>query len=144
MLKKTALFTAIVLVSIQFIGVERTNPEVDEQLALKAPDDVMSILKKGCYDCHSNETKWPLYSNIAPISFVVASHVKKARKALNFSTWASIEKDIKEKRLKRAVMTVNNGMMALPSYRYAHEKAKLSKDEKTTLTTWFEKEIDSL
>lgn len=144
MLKKSIIFTIVFLVSIQFISVEKTNPPVDVALSLKAPDDVMIILKKGCYDCHSNETKWPYYSDIAPASFFIASHVKKGRKALNFSTYEEIDPKIKKERLKRAIMTINNGMMALPSYLSVHNEAMLSKKEKAVLTKWFEKEIESL
>lgn len=141
MLKKTAIFTFIVLVLIQFIHVDKTNPKVDKELELKAPQDVMHILKRSCYDCHSYETKWPYYSNIAPVSFVVASHVKDARRAMNFSTWKVMDSKIKVERLKRAIQTVNNEMMALPSYVYAHKNAKLTKEEKGILTTWFKKEL---
>lgn len=144
MFKKTAIFTVIVLILIQFIHVDKTNPKVDDQLEVKAPEDVMNILKKSCYDCHSYETKWPSYSNIAPISFVVASHVKDARRAMNFSTWKVIDSKIKEERLKRAIQTVNNGMMALPSYIYAHKNAKLDNDEKKILSAWFKEELSAL
>jgi uncharacterized membrane protein len=144
MLKKTLIFTLIFLASLQLISVDKTNPKTDEQLAIDAPQDVKHILKKGCYDCHSNETKWPYYSNIAPVSFFVASHVKNGRKALNFSTYKEINKDIKEQRLKRAIMTVNNGMMALPSYLSVHDDAVLDKEEKKILTKWFEKELELL
>ena len=142
MLKKTAIFTIISLILIQFIHVDKNNPKVDKQLEVKAPKDVMGILKRSCYDCHSDETKWPAYSNIAPISFVVASHVKDARAAMNFSTWKVIDSKIKVQRLKRAIQTVNNGMMALPSYIFAHQNAKLTKEEKSILTTWFKKELE--
>ncbi|MDA3907907.1 MAG: heme-binding domain-containing protein [Sulfurimonas sp.] len=141
MLKKTLIITIILLISIQFISVDKTNPPVDESISLKAPNEVMSILKKGCYDCHSNETKWPYYSDIAPVSFFVASHVNKGRKAMNFSVWNKIDSKIKHKRLKRAVITVNNGIMALPSYISAHDEAKLSKGEKEIITTWFKKQL---
>lgn len=143
MLKKTIITVIIILVSIQFISVDKTNPPVDEKVALKASDEVMSILKKGCYDCHSNETKWPYYSDIAPVSFFVASHVNKGRKALNFSNWENIDSDIKKERLKRGIVTVNNGIMALPSYLSAHDEAKLSKEEKEILTAWFKEELNS-
>jgi hypothetical protein len=134
----------MIFIAIQFIRPEKTNPRVDKTIALSASKDVMDILKKSCYDCHSYETKWPTYSEIAPISFFVASHVKKGRKALNFSEWKNIDTDIKEKRLKRAIMTVNNGMMALPSYVSVHDNAKLNKDEKTILIKWLEDEIHKL
>ena len=144
MLKKTLIFTIILLIAIQFISVDKTNPPVDEKISLKASPEIMTILKKGCYDCHSNETKWPYYSNIAPVSFFVASHVKKGRNAMNFSKWDEIDSKIKKERLKRAVVTVNNGRMALPSYLSAHEEAKLSKGEKEIITAWFKKELASI
>jgi len=144
LLKKTVIFTVLLFVLIQFISVEKTNPKIDETLTLKAPQEVMSLLKQSCYDCHSYETRWPAYSNVAPISFFVASHVKKARKAMNFSIWSEIDPKIKQQRLKRAITTVKNEMMALPSYVSAHEEAKLSKDEKDVLIKWFENELASL
>ena len=144
MLKKTVIWSVAALVAIQFIEVDKSNPKVESEIALQAPQKVMSILKKSCYDCHSNETKWPHYSNIAPISFVVASHVKDARAALNFSEYEKIDKERKVARLKRAIVTVKNERMALPSYVMAHQEAKLSQDEKVVLVKWFEKELESL
>ncbi|WP_373072449.1 heme-binding domain-containing protein [Sulfurimonas sp.] len=144
MLKKTLLITLFILIAIQFIRPDKTNPPIDKAIALNSSKDVMNILKNSCFDCHSYETKWPYYSEIAPVSFFVASHVKKGRKALNFSEWKNIDKDIKKARLKRAIMTVNNGMMALPSYVSVHDNAELSKDEKSTLIKWFEKELEIL
>ena len=142
MLKKTIIFVVLLLFVIQFISLDKTNPKVDENVTLDAPKNVMSILKISCYDCHSYETKWPYYSNIAPISFFVVSHVNDGRDALNFSKWQEIDPDIKQKRLKRAIKTVNNEMMALPSYVSAHEDAQLSKDKKKILTGWFESELN--
>lgn len=144
MLKKTLIFIVITLFAIQFISVEKTNPPVNNSLTLKASKEVSSLLKKGCYDCHSYETKWPSYADIAPISFFVASHVNNGRKAINFSLWNDIDEKIKIQRLKRAVITVNNGRMALPSYLSAHEESKLSKDEKLILTNWFKSELKAL
>lgn len=143
-MKKTVIFTLILLIALQFIQIDRTNPAVDESIALHTEESVQNILKSGCYDCHSNETKWPTYSYVAPVSFFVASHVKKGRKALNFSQWKDIDPEIKKKRLERAIMTVNNGRMALPSYLLAHDDAKLSKENKEILIKWFEKELENL
>lgn len=141
MFTKISIFTLVIIVAIQFIPMDKTNPPVNKTLALQTSPEVMEVLKKSCYDCHSYETKWPYYSDIAPVSFFVSSHVKKARKALNFSIWEEIDPKIKEQRLKRAVITVNNEMMALPSYVLAHEEAKLSKDEKALLINWFKSEM---
>ena len=144
LLKKTVIFIIVTLLAIQLIRVDKTHPPIDDSITLKTSKDVMSILKKGCYDCHSYETKWPYYSDIAPVSFFVASHVKKGRKAMNFSLWNKMDEKVKAQRLKRAIETVNNGRMALPSYLSAHEEARLSKDEKATLTTWFKNELKIL
>ena len=62
MIKKILIAIVLVLVGIQFINVDKTNPPVDEALTLQAPVEVMDILKNSCYDCHSNETVWPEYS----------------------------------------------------------------------------------
>jgi hypothetical protein len=142
MLKKTLLSIIVILVLVQLIPLEKSNPPVDKTIALDAQENVMGILRNSCYDCHSNETKWPYYSNIAPFSFFVVSHVNKGRKALNFSEWENIEEWKKVQRLKRAITTVNNGMMALPSYVSVHDDAKLNKDEKEILSRWFEEQLE--
>lgn len=144
MFKKTLMWSVVALVAIQFIPVEKKNPKVDESLALKAPKEVMKILKTSCYDCHSFETKWPAYADIAPISFFVASHVQDARDALNFSEYKKIDPEIKKARLKRAIMTVRNSMMPLSSYLMIHKEAKLSKDEKIVLEKWFTSELNKM
>jgi len=140
-MKKTIIAFVAILLLFQLIPLEKTNPPIDPQLKLNTDANVMEILKKSCFDCHSNETNWPFYASIAPFSFFVTSHVNDARKALNFSNYNSIIPEIKERRLKRAIVTVKNESMALPSYRFAHESAKLSKEEKEKLLAWLENEI---
>ena len=132
-----------VLLAIQIIRPEKTNPPVDESIALKAPQEVMTILKTSCYDCHSDETKWPFYADIAPISWSVIGHVNDGRKALNFSKWREIDAKTKTKRLQRSIQTVNNAMMPLSNYLIFHDEAKLTKQQKKTLVDWFNKERKS-
>jgi hypothetical protein len=141
MIKKTVIAIGILLVGIQFIPVDKTNPKVDESIALHTDKKVMSILKKSCYDCHSNETKWSIYSDIAPLSFGVVSHVEDGRKALNFSLYKTIDNERKKARLKRAIHTLKIGSMPLPSYLAFHEEAKPSKEDKKILIEWFEKQL---
>jgi len=139
--KKTIIFLAVTLIAIQFIPLEKTNPKVDETITLKTDENVMKILKKSCYDCHSYETKWSIYSDIAPLSFGVVSHVEDGRKALNFSSYNNIDPEIKVARLKRAIKTINNGRMPVSNYLAFHEEAKMTKDEKETLLNWLENEL---
>ena len=88
-MKKIIIALIVILIGIQFIPVERTNPPVTREI--NAPDNISSILKASCYDCHSNETDWPWYSYIAPVSFLVAGDVMDGRKNLNFSEWDKYE-----------------------------------------------------
>lgn len=141
MFKKIVILSVVLLVMIQFIPLEKTNPKVDESVALHTDERVMAILKKSCYDCHSNETRWSIYSEIAPLSFGVVAHVNEARAALNFSNFKNIDEKIKQARFKRAIHTLKIETMPLESYLAFHEEAKLSASEKKTLIEWFEKQI---
>ncbi len=140
-MKKFIITIIIILIALQLIPIDKSNPPIDNNITLQAPQEVESILKKACYDCHSNETKWPFYANIAPLSFSVAGHVKDGRKALNFSEWQNIDPKIKIKRIQRAIKTTKNGMMPLSSYLWIHEEAKLTKEEKIILTTWLKDQL---
>lgn len=138
---KILLIMIGILLAIQLIRPEKTNPPVDETIALKAPQAVMSILKTSCYDCHSDETIWPFYADIAPLSWNIIGHVNDGRKALNYSKWGEIEPEIKIKRLKRSIKTINNGMMPLENYLLLHEEAKLSNEQKKVLIDWCNEEL---
>ncbi len=144
MLKKIVLFTMFSLVAIQFIPIDKTNPKIDERVSLHTDTQVMQILKKSCYDCHSNETKYSIYADIAPLSFGIASHISDAREALNFSNYKNISDDIKKARLQRAIKTIKNGMMPLSSYLMFHDEAKMTQEEREILVRWFERELGRL
>ena len=84
-IRRTFLFVGVVFLLIQFVPVERTNPPVTGEV--EAADPVMEALRNACYDCHSNETRWPWYSRVAPLSWRIAEHVRIGRRNLNFSEW---------------------------------------------------------
>jgi hypothetical protein len=136
--KKFLLILIVLAVGIQLIPVDKTNPPVDRQTALEIPKKVEPILRKACMDCHSNETVWPWYSAVAPISWSVADHVHEGRDALNFSEFYKGQRAKNTLRLRRAIEMTYSGMMPLQSYLLAHEDAKLTRDEKETLAEWFE------
>ena len=143
-MKKILLSVVFLLVAIQFIAPAKTNPRVDDSLALHTDSKVQNVLKKSCYDCHSFETKWTTYADIAPFSWLIVSHVNDGRNALNFSKWSEIDSDIKVKRLQRVIQTTNNGMMPLPSYLSFHEEAKLSSDDKKILREWADSQLKNI
>lgn len=135
-MKKLLIILVVLIVGIQFIPVERTNPPVTKEI--NAPDEVKAILKKACYDCHSNETNWAWYTKIAPASFLASRDVKEGREHLNFSEWdryAGKESKVKEEIWEE----VRDEKMPPWQYRIMHSEAKLSDQEKNTLRNWASK-----
>jgi hypothetical protein len=132
---KTVLGVAFGLaVAIQLVPVDRTNPPVEA--TVDAPEQILPILKRSCFDCHSHETKWPGYSYVAPISWLVRHDVTEAREHMNFSTWQKYDTEKRKKLLGEAWEEVSEGAMPMPMYTWMHPGAKLSDDDKKLLYTW--------
>ncbi len=134
-MKKVLFLICVFLIAIQFIKIDKTLPKTDKNLEIKASKEVMLVLKKACYDCHSNETIYPWYSNIAPFSFSIDSHIKEGRKVLNFSLWEKYTQSQKEKKLKDIYRTVY-AAMPLESYIWLHEEANLDKKTRKMIRNW--------
>jgi hypothetical protein len=130
----------------QFVRPDRTNPASPPAASLlrHAPPEVSSILEHSCRDCHSNETTWPWYSGIAPMSWGVASHVLAGRDAFNFSEWSSYSEDDQDKYLSAMCNLTKRHRMPLPSYLLIHRDAKLTDAEIATICGWSEKMRDTL
>ena len=101
------------------------------------PAEVESILRNACYDCHSFETTYPWYSNIAPVSWWVADHIEHGREHLNFSVWRRYELKRKKHKIEECWEEVEKGEMPLEDYLYTHDDAVLSDEEKSLLIEWF-------
>jgi hypothetical protein len=129
---------------IQLIRPDFKNPAIDEKVALNSDSHVMSVLKTSCYDCHSSETKYPWYHNVAPISWIMSNNIDNGRKALDFSNWANIDADVKLKRLERAKQLVNNELMPKHEYLMMHKNAVLNNEDKQTLEQFFDAQIKEL
>ncbi len=134
-MKRALLIFAIVFIAMQFIQTDKVNKQISSELEIKAPTEIMTIFKQACYDCHSNNTKWPWYSNIAPFSWIIDTHVKNGRKALNFSLWQEYTKEKKEEKLK-AIFRTAYASMPLSSYIKAHEEADLTREQRTLIRDW--------
>ncbi len=133
-MKKLFGLLVIVLIGIQFIPVERTNPVVSWDI--NAPENVASILRTSCYDCHSNETDWPWYSYIAPVSFMVAGDVEDGRKRLNFSEWDKYDGSKRQKLLEEIVEEIEKEEMPLTMYTFTHPNAKLDPYRINLIKDW--------
>lgn len=108
------------------------------------PDSVLTILKTACYDCHSNNTRYPWYANIQPAAWVLQNHITKGKSELNFDEFASYSARRKLSKLKSMISQVNDGEMPLQSYTWIHKDARLSDDQKKILLAWVKETIDSL
>lgn len=124
-----------IFIILQFIPVDIENPKTDKKLEIKASSKIMSIFKKSCYDCHSNEVKIPWYSKIAPVSFTISRHIDLGRKWLNFSIWETYTEEQKDKKLKEIYKAVYQAM-PLSSYTLIHKNAILTKDERNIIRDW--------
>ena len=133
-LKKLAVGVIAVLVVVQFVPVPRVNPT--ERGLPPAPSEVHALLQRACYDCHSNETRWPWYSQVAPMSFLIASDVTEGRRELNFSTWNRYEKRRKTRKLKEIAEQVEKGKMPQWYYVSLHPDAKLSAADRELIIKW--------
>ena len=144
---RAALFVLLAAgLGIQLIRPDRRNPPVNPAHSLlpKAPPAVSAILDRSCRDCHSNETRWPLYSQVAPMSWMVASHVHDGRDRFNYSEWTTYDSDEQDKFLGSMCSLPRRGRMPLPSYLWIHRDAKLSAGDIAVLCDWSEKMRDTL
>jgi len=99
---------------------------------------VQAVLRRACYDCHTNETKWPFWSRIAPGSWLMAQDVHKGRSHLNFSDWANVDEDERQTDLETAWEMVETGKMPKWFYIYPlHLGARLSDADKALLKGYF-------
>ncbi|MCX7610908.1 MAG: heme-binding domain-containing protein [Ignavibacterium sp.] len=132
-MKKLLIIIAVILIGIQFIPVERTNPPVKNEMPM--PSKVKEVISRACYDCHSNNTEWKWYSKVAPMSFLISYDVKEGREHLNFTEWDYYS--MNEEKVKQEIWEeVLKERMPPWSYRVVNPKGKLSEEDKRTLREW--------
>jgi hypothetical protein len=148
LLKWVAIVLAGIFAVMQLIRPARTNPPVDESRALarqmQLTPEASAILNRSCNDCHSNQTRWPWYSNIAPISWFLINHVNEGRRQMNFSDWAQYDRSEQAGYLKRICREVQSGGMPIHSYLWLHGDARLSSEDVKTLCDWASSESQRL
>jgi hypothetical protein len=129
-----------VLLIIQFIhpakNISTTVSPKDIAVIYPMPDSVHQILQKACYDCHSNNTRYPWYNNIQPVAWWLNHHIEEGRKELNFSEFGSRTLPKQAKKLKKVVKEIQEGGMPLDSYTWIHKDAILTGQEKNILIDW--------
>jgi hypothetical protein len=126
----------------QFFGPARTNPAADPSQSIEAKlqvtPEVSAILDRSCNDCHSNKTRWPWYSHVAPVSWFVIDHVNEGRENLNFSEWAQYDKP--DGLLRQICREVRAGAMPLSSYTPLHAGSEVSTEDRQKICAWTDAE----
>lgn len=116
------------LIQLVPYGKNHTNPPVSGEPAWDSPE-TRALAQRACFDCHSNETVWPWYSNVAPVSWLVYRDVMEGREKLNFSEWGvSRQEDLNE-----IIEVIREGEMPMPIYLIQHPEARLSAEEQQAL-----------
>jgi len=149
-LKTLGIALLIAFFAIQFFrptkntSIDPTAFSNDISNIYTVPEDVQLILQTSCYDCHSNNTKYPWYSNIQPVAWWLNDHVLEAKKEINFSEFASYRIGRKYKKFEEIIEQVEENEMPLSSYTVIHRNATLKKAQKLSLAKWASAIRDSM
>jgi hypothetical protein len=145
------LFAALVVLIagfalLQLTNPPRTNPAVVSDLMASnpPPPQVATMLHEACYDCHSSKTRWPWYSHVAPMSWLIASDVKEGREHLNLSDWPNAHPKRAARWLDKMSDEIGSGEMPLKKYTRIHADARLTEIQRNELTQWLDTEAARL
>ncbi len=131
----------MLLISIQLIRISKSNPPVEKEkdflVISQAPIEIQNIIKSSCYDCHSNTTEYPWYTNLAPVSWWIKHHINEGREHLNFSEWANYTDKKADHKLEECIEMIEEGEMPMSSYTFIHKESKLNAEQKLILINWF-------
>ncbi|WP_418509437.1 heme-binding domain-containing protein [Corallibacter sp.] len=142
------LILLVAFVGIQFIPTERNQtdivPATDFLLVNNVPNNIKNKLQVSCYDCHSNNTKYPWYNKIQPVAWFLEEHVKNGKAELNFSEWGSLSSRRKASKLRSIIKQIESKEMPLDSYTLIHKDAKFSNEETNEIINFITQLKDSL
>ena len=140
-MKKIIIALLVAFVIIQFFRIDTSNPPVNKGmdfLTIKnTPPELAKAIRTSCYDCHSNESVYPWYSNIQPVAWWLQDHIEEGRKELNFSTFSTYEPKRQAHKLEEAAEQIEKGDMPLESYALGHPEAKLTPEQQKNLIQYF-------
>jgi hypothetical protein len=142
-IKFILLFLGTGFIVIQFMRPPRNNNPARSVTDLEAvypvPEAVVDILKRSCYDCHSNVTRYPWYTDIQPVGWLLSRHIREGKKELNFSEFGSYSDRKRQSKVRAIETSISDGTMPLPSYTWMHKNAKLTQQEKKVIYDWLQK-----
>ena len=140
-MKKILYALLVVFVVIQFFQIDKTNPVSDENLDFlkinNTAPELAAQIKTSCYDCHSNQSVYPWYSNIQPVGWFLKHHIDDGKKHLNFSEFGSYSTKKQAHKLEECEELLEKNEMPLSSYTIIHREAILSETQKNQLMDYF-------
>ncbi len=143
LLKKIFLVLLLVFVIMQFFrpdkNIAQGEHSADFIVETNPSNEVRAVLKQSCFDCHSNNTVYPWYNNVAPISYWLANHIRHGKEELNFSEWNTYDTKGKDHKLEEVIEMVEEGEMPLNEYTWTHREAKLSPEQRNAIVEWAKK-----
>lgn len=140
MIKKIAALLVALLVAAQFIRPDRNLSSApgpnDLNVKYYVPANVSSVLKRACYDCHSNSTRYPWYAEVQPVRWWLDQHIADGKRHLNFSEFATYSTKRAVKKTEEIADAVEHREMPLKSYTWVHAEARLTPEEIKLLVAW--------
>lgn len=141
--KKLTLALLVVFIGMQFYRPDK-NVDITNHMDVflsetNPPREVGMVLKQACYDCHSNNTLYPWYGNIAPVSYWLADHIDHGKGDLNFSDWENYSARKKDHKLEEVVEVMENREMPLNEYTWTHREARLTQAQRKAVMEWAER-----
>jgi len=147
-IKRIVLLIVVVFIGIQFVpstyNQSDTLLETDISNTFDIPSKIQTLLENSCYDCHSNNTYYPWYNNIQPMSWMMERHIKNGKKELNFSEFGAYSKRRKKSKIKSIINQIKDDEMPLSSYTLLHRNAILSESDKLLIINWMENQRNNL
>lgn len=140
-MRRVIIALVVLFLIAQFIRPDTSlpNSEAGQDLILQTEPsvEVADLLRASCYDCHSNETKYPWYVSITPVNWWMQQHVNEGREEFNMSEWGGHKAKWQRHKSEEAVELVKKGEMPLDSYTWGHPEARLSDGQRAALTSYF-------
>jgi hypothetical protein len=144
--KQVLAALVILLAAAQFFQPPRTNPPVktDFLKTTAAPAPIAALFHAACYDCHSDETRWPWYSHVSPVSWQIARDVNHGRKHVNLSEWPAAKPDLARRKIEEMSDEIDDDDMPLEKYTLIHADARLTSSQRGELTQWLDAQAAAL
>lgn len=145
---KTALLVfAAILIVIQFVpaGEKNISKSISSQSFEKTivvPDAILSHLKSGCYDCHSNNTVYPWYSRVQPVAWWLNSHIIEGKEHLNFDDFGNLDAESRSEMMEEMIEVMKEREMPMASYTWLHPKARFNDSTIVTITSWLASQMN--